>query len=395
MVYLVDAKATLVVVVMVSSPILSFLETYSTAGTQVEHVVCDERDCVMSMTEYLEGQTIEWQYVYDSSGFFLYRKHNIGSCYSYVSDNRMPGTDLNYSSLAAPVSECVGFTLEYEVKELRSGTATGERTLYLFDGNAWNAIGTFPYNEYKAIKQEFVFNYPTTVEAFATPRVNADKSSFAVEQNLADVWVADYYYVAPLGHAAAPISQFALSKREPHTHHWNDWVDEIAAGCETPGIQIRSCSDNPEHREARIAAATGHEWMPATYLSPARCKNCGATEGEPDKVKISPTLEELRWLKENGTQPVVSSANIELRLPTEQEFLSTPYRAEIYNGKVAGSIFLIPIPDNDIYNRNGNLCQLFIHEQGWVVAEYGPFSFFIADDGRMGWNGSVYFHEIK
>ncbi len=173
----------------------------------------------------------------------------------------------------------------------------------------------------------------------------------------------------------------------------------VAPKCEKDGKRTYSATFSnsafkTQTKEVQIKK-TGHVWEKATYTKPKTCSTCGKTSGYPAKKTVPPTLEELKNLIDSGKYVTKSDKNVKLRIPSSKEYFQRPYRAEVNNGKSSGRIYLMPIPTNDTNNRNGNLCVVSIQKQGWIVASNGPYSFFISDEGKMGWNGSVYFLPVE
>lgn len=171
-------------------------EGVSTAGTWVTAVSYYSDGRIMGLTEQIGQTLVNWNYEYDYGGRFLYRTYNAGDAPSTLSSGVMPGTDVNYSMLYSPICNCVGFTIEYEVTTVRKGDGLGDRYLYIYDGEAWLLAGTFSYDSYGKTSAEIKLNEPTTIVNFTTPRIHADDSSFAIDQRLVNVRVADYSYVS-------------------------------------------------------------------------------------------------------------------------------------------------------------------------------------------------------
>ena len=87
------------------------------------------------------------------------------------SDSWFPDTHQLYTVLAEPVSDCVGFTLEYQViaehtahKELN----WGPRTVWVSDGENWTALDAFPYPAGGAVRVQVWLPEPMELAAFAT-----------------------------------------------------------------------------------------------------------------------------------------------------------------------------------------------------------------------------------
>ena len=153
---------------------------------------------ILSLTERSNGTVYQWHYIYDNAGRFMYRIRNIGSVPSHLTSKSMPGTDVTYSELESLLRNCVGFTIQYEVTELWKGEGLGDRYLYVYTGSAWELIGTFSYPSYGRTSAEIWMREPINIKRFTTPRIHANDSAFMIEQNLTDVWIADYSYAEPV-----------------------------------------------------------------------------------------------------------------------------------------------------------------------------------------------------
>ena len=169
----------------------------SNTGTMLKNIEYDHQGRIFRLSELIEGTWIDWYYVYDSDGYYLYRYKNIGSVYSYLTSNVMPGTDITYNELSEAVDNCVGFTLNYEVTKVRSGDGLGDRYLYIYNGVSWDIGATFDYGSYGTKRIVITLGSPKRIMYFATPRIHPDTSSFMIVQSLEDVLVADYSYIAP------------------------------------------------------------------------------------------------------------------------------------------------------------------------------------------------------
>ena len=61
-----------------------------------------------------------------------------------------------------------------------------------------------------------------------------------------------------------------------HTHTWGEWEETSPATCETAGVETRTCTTNPSHKETRPGApALGHDWGEWIVTKPAT----GAEDG--------------------------------------------------------------------------------------------------------------------
>lgn len=171
----------------------------SSAGTEVQDLVYTESGKVASLRELLDGEWVDWVYVYDENDNFRYRYRNIGSVPSELTSRVMPGTDTTYSENAYEVENCIGFTLEFQVYQIIRGDGMGPRTLRLRSEGDWIIIGQFTYprsNVYDLDSFEFRFDEPISFDAFGAHRVYADDSQFKNSQELTGVLVADYHYVS-------------------------------------------------------------------------------------------------------------------------------------------------------------------------------------------------------
>ena len=75
-----------------------------------------------------------------------------------------------YMCLDEPVKNCVGFTMQYQVVARNTGITEnvfGQRTLYVFDGESWTEVGSFPYYDLSAVQVDVWFE-PMDVVAFGT-----------------------------------------------------------------------------------------------------------------------------------------------------------------------------------------------------------------------------------
>ena len=97
----------------------------------LKNIQYDQQGRILCLSELSEGTWVDWYYVYDADGYYLYRYKNIGSVYSYLTSKVMPGTDITYNELSEAVENCVGFgCLEDYV---RASSSEKHRTWYLSD----------------------------------------------------------------------------------------------------------------------------------------------------------------------------------------------------------------------------------------------------------------------
>lgn len=90
------------------------------------------------------------------------------------------------------------------------------------------------------------------------------------------------HYVTIIGKANGTAQQYAQSENLPfkvageeaHTHSWSAWTTKTAAGCETAGVQIRTCSGCGE-TETKEIPATGHHMSDWKTEKAAGCETEG------------------------------------------------------------------------------------------------------------------------
>lgn len=172
----------------------------SSVGTYLFSVEYNDDGQIISATEeYGDGTRQNWEYVYDDAGQFQYRKCNIGNVNSTLTYNFLPEPDYDttYSELDYTIKNCIGFTIVYEVTALRSGNCSGTRKVLVRADGKWEQVGTFDYGSKGDVEEKQVVftDGIKNIDAFGTPRVNRDTSSFTPEQSLRDVMIADYEYV--------------------------------------------------------------------------------------------------------------------------------------------------------------------------------------------------------
>ncbi len=116
---------------------------------------------------------------------------NIGDAEIILPGEYMVGTECEYVLLNNPVSNCVGFTLEYKVRNSTNNKdTTGKRDIYVNDGTGWIWIGNFEYRHPKSYHVEVRLSNPMTVYAVAAPETYVKDVNFHTRQNVLDVLVA-------------------------------------------------------------------------------------------------------------------------------------------------------------------------------------------------------------
>ncbi len=80
-------------------------------------------------------------------------------------------TQQNYTVLAKPVMNCIGFTLEYQLIKENTDKweeVLGPRIIFVKSGEDWIEVGSFEYPEFGPVKVELNFEEPMTIEAVGT-----------------------------------------------------------------------------------------------------------------------------------------------------------------------------------------------------------------------------------
>ena len=83
-----------------------------------------------------------------------------------------------------------------------------------------------------------------------------------------------------------------------------------------------------------------------------------------------------------------SDKDVRLFLPGS-DLTITPFRATVVSTIRGESIYVMPMPETG----NGNLGNVADGTGVWIMAAYGEYYFFVADDGHVGWNGSRFFRQ--
>ena len=84
---------------------------------------------------------------------------------------------------------------------------------------------------------------------------------------------------------------------------------------------------------------------------------------------------------------LVSTEKVELEVPETSQFFANPFTMTVYAKKNGKAIYIMPKPQKG----NGNLGKIKQGETVTILAQVGDFYFFVAANGRAGWNGTSYF----
>ena len=87
----------------------------------------------------------------------------------------------------------------------------------------------------------------------------------------------------------------------------------------------------------------------------------------------------------------VSTKNVALEFPDEDDFLTTMKTAKAKASRSNGSIYIMPMPASG----NGNLGNVMNNETVYLIAKSGSYYFFVTKEGHFGWNGTKYFKVKK
>ena len=174
---------------------------------------------------------------------------------------------------------------------------------------------------------------------------------------------------------------------EAHQHEWGAWTVISNPGCENTGKERRTCLSDPAHIEEKEIPALGHDWIAATFTQPQTCARCGRTTGSAAPETTIPTRAELESIYRAGNIKTTSDKGVQLLIPHDEYWLSTPYRTTVKASRVNGMIYIMPAPKSG----NGNLGVIADGTEVLILAKQNGCLFFVAYDGRMGWNGEPYF----
>ena len=163
-----------------------------------------------------------------------------------------------------------------------------------------------------------------------------------------------------------------------HVHEWGEWSIETPAGCETSGVEVRTCILDRSHQETRAIPALGHDWAEATTTAPQTCRRCGITVGERLKTDYEILAEKCRAY-DSG-----------IELPLESEMLSqtvTRYvRGQNKNGgiylcRLAGGTDPIPNSNSPLVLRNYTPLTIYAVRGSWTDGH----ALIETPTGQMGW----------
>ena len=104
-----------------------------------------------------------------------------------------PGYQQNYSVLAEPVENCIGFTLEYQLIQentRRWNSILGPRTIYVYNGEEWIDVGSFEYPEFGPVRIEVNLDRPMKIEAIGTVANCSQPNLFRFRQYAFDYRIA-------------------------------------------------------------------------------------------------------------------------------------------------------------------------------------------------------------
>jgi hypothetical protein len=82
-----------------------------------------------------------------------------------------------------------------------------------------------------------------------------------------------------------------------------------------------------------------------------------------------------------------SNTGVELELPKSGEYYDEPFTAYVKASRSGGYIYIMPKPKSG----NGNLGTIDDGTKVTILARRRGYYFFMADDGRQGWNGTGFF----
>lgn len=135
--------------------------------------------------------------------------NNIGDPALGWSRDYFVGTGRKYTLLREPVTNCVSFTLDYQVTS-RNGAETSEvvgpRDIYINDGSGWTWVGRFQYQNTGACHVNVFFYDLTTIAAVAVIADCAKPDTFVCRQSLLDVMCEGNLPVRPSA-PSTPIPQ--------------------------------------------------------------------------------------------------------------------------------------------------------------------------------------------
>ena len=180
----------------------------STRGTRLIDIEYGADGRILTLKEQRDGKWIDWVYVYSKGGSLLYRKRNIGGVESSLTNNQsnpIPGTKTGYSRLEHKVANCIGFTIHFRVSAIQSGTAKGDRKIWIrsVENNnttEWISVGTFAYPKARTtVVTTIELENPVTINAFGVSRITpVANSRYSISQQMTDIWVIEEGELGPV-----------------------------------------------------------------------------------------------------------------------------------------------------------------------------------------------------
>ena len=85
--------------------------------------------------------------------------------------------------------------------------------------------------------------------------------------------------------------------------------------------------------------------------------------------------------------PVLSTKGVRLLAPRQSSYLAEPKTMTVKASHDDGAIYLMPMPESG----HGNLGTVASGETVTILAESGGYYYFETEDGRCGWNGTMWF----
>lgn len=104
----------------------------------------------------------------------------------------IPKTNGRYLLLSEPVENCVGFTMDYQViaeDEKAHKDIMGDRTVYIYNGEDWVKVGSFPYESLGPVHAYIALEEPMTVEAVRTVAECKKPDKFLAREDALDFCV--------------------------------------------------------------------------------------------------------------------------------------------------------------------------------------------------------------
>ena len=95
----------------------------------------------------------------------------------------------NYTVLSKSISQCVGFTMDYQLISENTNNWNaifGPRTVYVNDGSEWIKVGTFEYPEHGTVKVVVSLDQPTDIVAIGTIAEVSLPNTFRFRQFVTD-----------------------------------------------------------------------------------------------------------------------------------------------------------------------------------------------------------------